>query len=777
MLFAACGGGSSNGDNALLPTPKPTPSSATSSTPNPAPSATPTATPNPTGTPTDTASPSPSPSPVVNDPDIATLMSELNCTASSCHDSSPGMARIDLQSGSMEDIAKRLIGQPSGASACQGEVLIDPDNAENSLFLKLIRPNYSDICALKMPIDLEGKGVSQENYARFARWVDSLIELQTPAPSPSPVPDVTGGSESLTKAQAFTIADYAKSLTVGSAINPAEYASLTTGDTLDRVEYEALLNDWISAPAFQQKLLHMMRLLLHQNVESIANSLYNFQTGGLFFAKNVPLDTRRAAANLDEMFARTAVRIINDDEDFRKIITTRDWEVTTVGLAALARADRLDFRTVDENYRLRNMPGVLDSDYDDWRTVRLTQSATSADYELSSEFVAGLRAIPDGGSMPLLAPRVGFFNSPAFLYNWETNTSNQFRITANEALIVAISKTFEVGDITAVNHTNGLAQNHVDPETECYSCHQRLDPMRNVFRKYYDDKTARAKSSVGGQNPDFSFHGVSENISDMDDFARVLAGHPDFAFAWAAKVCQYFTSIECDKKDAASVKTLAEKFAASNYRFKTLLVELFKSPLVIDSFRDSNNLSLSIARRDHYCFRIDNRIDDIRRGKSLDPDDVTFCDTSSNYRAAQVEMIPAETIGRGHIGLLQATQLDPFYAKSVEFLCKDRARFQISNDDSATFNRDDASRSLDDLVQQIMGIPTNHDDYQSLRNTIQNIYDLSRASPVCNSAAEVNLNHGGSPSCGLDLNAQDAMENVWQLMCSSPAATSIGVGY
>ena len=626
----------------------------------------------------------------------------------------------------------------------------------------------------KMPFGSEG--VNKEQYALFKKWVDELIgEVDIPIIEPTPPPAT--GSKKWNKTQAYILGDFAKSLLNGSALTPDEYARLTTGDTLDTKEYELLLQDWLDTPAFQEKLMHMMRIMLHQNVEKTSVSRYSSQVGGLAPSKNNLLNARLASQNLNEMFARTAMRIINNDGDFRDVVTTRDWEVTTVTLAALARADHSELRTFDSRHRLVFMPGVLDSDYTDWRTVRMLQSDTSTDYELSSSFVAGLRAIGNGGSFSTLAPRVGFFNSPAFLENWETNDSNDFRITVNQAMIVGLSKTFEAGDTTPINHTQGLDAAHSAPDTECYACHKRIDPMRNVFKKYYDARYSRSENTIGKQVPDFSFKGVSTKVSDMDDFARAIANHPNFAYAWASKVCQYFSSNECDKKRPKQVQALADQFANSSFNFKTLIIELFKSPLILDLIKENNDLGLTIARQDHYCFRIDNRINDIRKKNGLDPDEVTFCDKRTPTRGKQVNMIPSETIVRGQIPLLQATQLDPFYLQSVEFLCRDRARFQIKDNANATFNRAQVKLSLDDMVQHVMGIPSNHDDYAHLRQTVQNFYDLGRASPACASAAEININHGGKPACGLDLNLQQAMENVWRLVCASPSATGMGIGY
>ena len=41
-------------------------------------------------------------------------------------------------------------------------------------------------------------------------------------------------------------------------------------------------------------------------------------------------------------------------------------------------------------------------------------------------------------TLTLSLPRVGFYTTPAFLALWNTNDSNQHRVTANQTLLVAL---------------------------------------------------------------------------------------------------------------------------------------------------------------------------------------------------------------------------------------------------------------------------------------------------------------------------------------------------
>ena len=117
-----------------------------------------------------------------------------------------------------------------------------------------------------------------------------------------------------------------------------------------------------------------------------------------------------------------------------------------------------------------------------WRpvTVRLAEAGEKLTpfYDLPT-----LRA---ANEIVVRTPRVGFFSTPAFFANWATNNSNQHRDTLNQALIVGLGRSINPVDKgTATVLDNGKDGQHSDPNSPCYSCHQTMDPMRNIFRQAY----------------------------------------------------------------------------------------------------------------------------------------------------------------------------------------------------------------------------------------------------------------------------------------------------
>src|SRR5438445_13702238 len=88
-----------------------------------------------------------------------------------------------------------------------------------------------------------------------------------------------------------------------------------------------------------------------------------------------------------------------------------------------------------------------------------------------------------GADLVLRTPRVGFFTTPSFLAEWNTNDSNQARVTANQTLIVALGHGMTPQNATLPPSTNAVDRDHAPVGSTCFACHQSLDPMRQYFRQ------------------------------------------------------------------------------------------------------------------------------------------------------------------------------------------------------------------------------------------------------------------------------------------------------
>ena len=90
-------------------------------------------------------------------------------------------------------------------------------------------------------------------------------------------------------------------------------------------------------------------------------------------------------------------------------------------------------------------PQFLTSDFSDWTMVTIRQPAAG---EAVSKFY-DLPALRGATELVLSIPRTGFFSTPAFFANWQTNISNQMRVTLNQTLIVALGSSVDGTDQTA----------------------------------------------------------------------------------------------------------------------------------------------------------------------------------------------------------------------------------------------------------------------------------------------------------------------------------------
>src|SRR5262249_37553125 len=172
---------------------------------------------------------------------------------------------------------------------------------------------------------------------------------------------------------------------------------------------------------------------------------------------------------------------------------------------------------------------------------------------------------------------------PAFFANWPTNSSNQMRVTVNQALIVATGTAIDGLDTTSPSTTPGIDSEHAPNNSACYSCHQLLDPTRSILSRtyswfYYPQTDGALKAQPGL----FAFQNVIAPMRTIDDFASLLATHPLVPQAWGQKLCYYVNSAPCNPTDAEFQRVL-DKFTASGLSWNTLVRELVASPITTNA--------------------------------------------------------------------------------------------------------------------------------------------------------------------------------------------------
>lgn len=606
----------------------------------------------------DPPTPEPGPEPPTVQCDMSVVLAANGCSNNGCH-GVQNVAGLDLVS---DGVAERLVGARSITQACGGRVLVDPEVPGDSLLLSLVDPIRDVPCGVAMPFG--APGVSTEDVACFEQWVGDLI-AEAPPPPVVEVPDFeAAGAES--------VAAKVKTLATGAPLTAAEL-DLVRQDGQSGLR--SLLEGWIRTPAFTAKIGDFLSVALQQRVKGLIGLQFGIRNIG-------PLQQ-----NLEEMFIRTALGILERGEPWNRILTTREWALTSAILSALRYTDEV--RSRREPFSLA---ALSPEDYSDWRFIELRDAA-------EGERLVDYRDLPTlrglQSRLALNIPRVGFFSTPAFLANAETNDDNQFRVTTNQALIAALGQDFVLSDDTVQPSTAGLDAQHSEPESTCFGCHRLLDPMRLYFAREYDIFYRRTQTPPDAA-PAFGFQGVSGAGPEMVDFARVLAEHPNFPMAWTSKLCQWANSQPCDVTDP-ELQRVSEAFVASGLDFRTLVLELLTSPVVTgaeptDTYQERPFL-LSITRQAHLC-----RLLDARLGVT------GLC--GQRAVLGVLGLVPNDDFARGKVDLVQTAVTSAFHFAGTEQLCGRVALLTVGNLPGLDPNAPDTA--VRELVEGLMSLPPNH---------------------------------------------------------------------
>ncbi|HMI85999.1 MAG TPA: hypothetical protein VK550_18010 [Polyangiaceae bacterium] len=361
-----------------------------------------------------------------------------------------------------------------------------------------------------------------------------------------------------------------------------------------------------------------------------------------------------------------------------------------------------------------------------------------------------LPALRQTNEIVVRMPRVGYFSTPAFFANWTTNNSNQHRDTLNQALIVGVGRSINPVDKgTSTVLDNGKDGQHSDPASPCYSCHQTMDPMRNVFRQAYTySYHAQHDPAQVYSTASFDYLGEKSALASLDDFATAMVTHPLYAVAWAQKLCYYANSSGCAEEDPEFLRVVAA-FKESNFDFHTLLLELFSSPLVTGQTATKTGREIgetvSIARQDHFCSALTNRL---QLATSL-----CVGITDATTKIAVTNNIPLDGYLRGAEAPALSTDQTPFYRGATESLCAYAAGLTV---DKAKSRYDSTKKdtAITDFVANIMGITSDDPNSEAVTQLLKEHYDAAIAAKA-------------SPT--------DALKSTFITACLSPTSVAIGL--
>ena len=357
-----------------------------------------------------------------------------------------------------------------------------------------------------------------------------------------------------------------------------------------------------------------------------------------------------------------------------------------------------------------------------------------------------------GGNLLLRTPRVGFFTTPSFLAEWNTNDSNQARVTANQTLIVALGRAISPQNATLPPSTAAVDEEHAPKGSACYACHQSLDPMRQFFRQeysyYFHPQTNVEQRSLSGS---FGFRGVSAAGNGIFDLAAQLAAHPDFAGAWVQKLCTWANSSRCDETDG-EFQRVATMFANSMYNWRTLEVTLFSSPIVTylapTRTVSQNGEVFPVMRRDHLCGVLSSRLG-ITDVCGLDMNTVVPRDLKQVQFIAGV--LPSDSYSRGAEEPVLANDPNLFFRTGMENICATLAARLIDGPSAPRWSGASPDAAIDDFVHALMGIGAGRD-----ATPISILHDHLTAARAAG------------------LSATDALKSTFVLACLSPSVVGMG---
>jgi len=695
------------------------------------------------------------------------VLERNGCTG--CHGQQT-KAGLDLRA---EGFVDHVVGMASGVPGCEGRLLVDPQHPEQSQILAVLTPpEPGALCSVSMPPG--GTHIPKEDIACLGAWLKSFASDQKP-----PVFEAAAVESALTKV---------KMLTVGIAPTSDELAQVKK----DPASLRSLITAWEATPEFQQKTLTLLSLLLQaKQLPTVWDQLDGIAHSGI---------PRALGAALQQSVLLTAWDIIQNNRPFTEIFTTRRWAVTTAELVMMRYTDQTQAernaihhvlvydpkqapKSLDESiatgrWYFPDLPSgchvkpdiaVVDlvrmqwghlrcfgppdysfpdtaqlssngTDFTDFRFVEFKQADPNAPFDAPPFWdVPSWRKVKENDTVASRLPRAGFMTTPIFFNNWATNDDNQFRVTINQAMIVALSATFRVGEATTPLVTDGIPTMHTDANADCYGCHRQMDPMRNWFQDSFGSAYQSVRGTLASYKPGFAFGGVTFSGGDFDAFAKGLAEHPMVAEAWTQKLCWAANGAPCNTSDPEFAR-VAKAWKDSNFSWKTLIAELYSSPLVTGlvptTTWQSSDLPVSIVRGQHLCAALDARVPGLCEQHGI---------------SSTIGLVPSDRFNRATVDPDVPTEPTAFSIAALESLCTQVAIKMVGKGD---YKSSTPKTTIPNIAEQLLGVPVGHSRHDVLVSGMQEHFDNAQK---------------------MGATADQAMQSALILGCMSPDAAGMGL--
>jgi hypothetical protein len=400
-------------------------------------------------------------------------------------------------------------------------------------------------------------------------------------------------------------------------------------------------------------------------------------------------------------------------------------------------------------------PQLTGSDFTSWKMVTIRPPAAN---EATTQFY-DLPTLRSASELVLKVPRVGFFSTPAFFSNWQTNTSNQMRVTMNQALIVATGAQVDGTDPTVPPSTPGLDSVHSAPGGPCVGCHQLLDPTRSILSATYSwNYHTQTDPTLTSQPGLFAFQGVIAPVTSVAALGATLASHPLLPSAWVEKLCYYANSEACQTTDP-EFERIVGVFKSSGYSWTTLVRTTFASPLITyaapTQTAEQNGEVIAVSRRDALCAALDDR---------LGLTDVCALDALSGVSPKTtipviVSGLPSDGYGRGAVAPVLPNQPTLFYRAGTENICEAVAAMVIDAPSPAAgvtqwSSSNEPTAAISDFAQTLMALTPSDPRSAAAQTILQAHYTAA-------------LSSGAT--------ASNALKSTFVAACMAPSAITIGL--
>jgi hypothetical protein len=401
-------------------------------------------------------------------------------------------------------------------------------------------------------------------------------------------------------------------------------------------------------------------------------------------------------------------------------------------------------------------PQLAPADFGDWQMVTIRQPNAG---EGTTHFY-DLPALRSATELVLSIPRVGFFSTPAFFANWQTNISNQMRVTMHQTLIVATGSSIDGTDSTDPPGTPGIDLMH-SSQGACFGCHMILDPTRSIFSASWSwNYHGQADPTWSSQLGTFAFRGVIQPVNNLADLGSVLANHPLFASGWVEKLCYYVNSSACDPGDP-ELQRLVAQFQSSGFAWNGLVKALVTSPITthasVTQTAQTFGEVVAVSRRDHLCAALNARLGftdvcglDALRKKAM-----------AATTPAIVSGLPSDAYGRGAVAPILPNQPTLFFRAGVENICEAIAAQVVD----APVGSRPAGAQVWSSTQPDAAIA----DFVSI------VMALTPSDPRSPTAQSLLKAHFTAASQQPGITATQALQSTFVVACVAPSAVSVGL--